>query len=130
MRGIYTQMKTTLKGTQLHITPSLETYVYERLIHGIERRLAAHPKKDAITIDIELAREGMHHKKGNVFRAEVNILMPSRRLIRIEESAEDIRAAIDSIEKRLMKELDAQKGKTVLAARRQQRRAKQKRYEE
>ena len=118
-------MKHTLKGTQLKITLPLETYLEGKVMRALEKRLRGYPSVDAITIDIELAREGHHHLKGNVFRAEANISIPPRRRIRVEERAEDIRSAIDLLEDALMRKLELVKGKGMLTARRRQRKAKQ-----
>ena len=121
-------MNIKIKGTQLEITPPLEAYLQGKIIRSLEKRLKGYPKTDAVVVDIELARDGAHHHKGAIFRAEANISMPPKRRIRIEERAEDIRSAIDLLESALMKKLELVKGKTVMAARRRQRKAKKELY--
>ena len=122
-------MKLTLKGTQLDITSALELYLRDKVIVPLEKRLKGHPKAGTVIVDIELAREGRHHHKGEVFRAEATVSMPPRQRIRIVEKAEDIRAAIDLLEEALMRKLELVKGKTILAHRRIQRKVKGALYE-
>ncbi len=122
-------MKFTLKGTQLEITSALEVYLHDKIIAPLEKRLKGQAKAGTVIVDIELAREGRHHHKGEVFRAEATVSIPPRQRVRIVEKAEDIRAAIDLLEEALMRKLELVKEKTVLAPRRIQRKAKGMLYE-
>jgi ribosomal subunit interface protein len=117
-------MKFTLKGTQLDVTPSLKTYLAQKVIEPLEKRLAEFPKKEAVAISIELSRETKHHSKGDVFRAEITISLPPKRMIRIEEKATDIRAAIDLLEQSMTRELELYKEKTKMRVRREARKHK------
>ncbi|MEK7636600.1 MAG: ribosome-associated translation inhibitor RaiA [Patescibacteria group bacterium] len=117
-------MKLTIKGTQLEITSALEVYLYEKVITPLEKRLKGHSEAGAVIVDVELAREGRHHHKGEVFRAEATVSIPPRQIVRIVEKAEDIRIAIDLLEEALMRKLEIVKGKTILESRRTQRKAK------
>lgn len=111
-------MKFTLKGTQLILTPSVKAYLDRKIIASLEKRLSEFPKKDAVTVDCELSRDTRHHHKGEVFRAEANILIPPRNMIRAEVRATDIRSAIDLLEEALTRKLELYKGKVRMNVRR------------
>ncbi len=49
---------------------------------------------------VDIVRTSNHHGKGDVYRAEVNIDAPQN-IVRAEEEATDIRAAIDSVQVKL-----------------------------
>ncbi len=69
------------------ITNSLREYLKKHLSR-IDR---LHYK--VIKCRIDLSRDA-HHKKGDVFRVEININIP-RKLLRVVKFASDVRAAID-----------------------------------
>lgn len=123
-------MKFTLKGTQLDITPALKTYLTRKIIAPLEKRLAEFPKKEAVAISIELLRETKHHNKGDVFRAEMTISLPPKRMIRAEETSTDIRSAIDLLEQSMTRELELYKEKTKMRVRREARKHKHDLYSE
>lgn len=112
------KMRSTVKGTNLFVTESLQEYLRKKIFQALERRLKSFSKKDAIIIDCELSRDTMHHKKGEVFRAEVNITIPPRNLLRAEATADNIRSAIDFLEKEVLRECEKYKEKVRMASRR------------
>lgn len=117
-------MKFTLKGTHLDLTPSIKAYVEQKILRPLEKRLSGFPNKEALTVDVELARDTRHHHKGNVFRAEVNIFIPPKKCIRVEETSSDVRSAVDLSEAALERTLELYKGKRQMNARRIARKAK------
>jgi ribosomal subunit interface protein len=117
-------MKFTLKGTHLDLSESIKAYFDQKIVKSLEKRLLEFSKQDAVTVDCELSRDTKHHHKGEVFRAEVNILIPPRKMLRAEARATDIRSAIDLLEEALTRKLELYKGKTRMNVRRAARKNK------
>ena len=59
---------------------------------------------------VEVEKTTFHHRKGYVFRAEYQISLPGRTL-RVEDSAEDLRTAIDGAGDQMQVQLKKYKGK-------------------
>ena len=117
-------MRYIIKAKNLDITPSVKTYVEKKVLASLQKRLMKFSKEGAVIIDIELSRDTRHHKKGEVFRAEVNITIPPKHMFHAETAAEDIRSAIDLLEDAANRSLDVYKGKLVLEPRRRARKEK------
>lgn len=60
---------------------------------------------------MELAKTTGHHKKGNIFKAEVNIQVPGK-LIRASTEEWDLCAAIDKVKDELQREIKKYKEKS------------------
>ncbi len=117
-------MKITLKGKDLQLTDSLYTYTDRKILTPLKKRLENSKGENAVTVDIELLRDTKHHKKGEVFRAEVNIMIPPKKMLHAEAKGEDIREAIDLLEEAIIRKLELYKGKTKLTDRRKARKRK------
>lgn len=97
-------MKTTLKGVNLTLTPSLHRYVEEKLVDSIKRLLSGHVADEASVLDIELIHSTKHHKKGNVWGAAANLRLPQENFWK-KVSAEEIHTAVDGLEDVLKREI-------------------------
>ncbi|MDP3975204.1 MAG: ribosome-associated translation inhibitor RaiA [Candidatus Jorgensenbacteria bacterium] len=102
-------MKIELLGTRLSLTPSIRTYVDQK-IGGVGKFIKRFETEQEHTAFVELARTTRHHRHGEVFYAEVTLRLPGK-VIRVEEYHEDIRAAIDRAKDRLKAELSRFKRK-------------------
>ena len=94
----------------LLVTESLEEYLSLKMAH-IDK-LSVRPT----SCRVDLSRD-THHKKGEVFRVEININVPGK-LLRIVESHEDVRAAIDLATDKLLRQLTNFKSKNIDSKRR------------
>ncbi|MDP3142678.1 MAG: ribosome-associated translation inhibitor RaiA [Candidatus Omnitrophota bacterium] len=101
-------MKIDLKTTNFNITPSIRTYLQEKL-DVLDKFL---PKDESISADVELAKTTKHHQKGDIFKAEVNLKMPGR-LIRAVAEKWDLHAAIDEVKDELQREITMNKEKNI-----------------
>lgn len=63
-----------------------------------------------MSVDLEIARTTRHHRKGKIYRAEVNLSLP-RKLLRAEVEDEDARAAIDLLSEEIEREIKTYQGK-------------------
>ena len=96
-------MKISIKFTNLDSTPSIKTYVEEK-IGALEKLLGHWEDHGELEARVEVARRSMHHKKGEVYRAEINLPMPGT-MLRAEDRDFDIRVAIDKARDRLQREI-------------------------
>ncbi|MBI4120353.1 MAG: ribosome-associated translation inhibitor RaiA [Parcubacteria group bacterium] len=100
-------MNLIIKATNLSLTPSLRTYVEEALA-SVEK-LAADADQ-AAEARVEVGRSSHHHKKGEVFFAEVNLRIGGQ-VLRSRSEAWSVQAAVDEIKDDLRRELNKFKGK-------------------
>jgi len=102
-------MKIQVKATGFDLTPSL-TQLVEQKLSGIAKLLVRWERKSEVLLRVELAKNTKHHNKGNIFYAEANLDL-SPKIIRIEETNEDIHTAVDCLRDRLKKEVSKYKDK-------------------
>jgi len=104
-------MKINIKATNLDLTPAIRSYVEEK-IGGTEKFIKKmkpvdkSPEEGKATVEIwvEVERTTFHHRKGKVFRAEVQMKLPGND-VRVESKQEDLRVAIDEVKDQLEREL-------------------------
>lgn len=97
-------MKINIKATGIELTESLKEYSNQK-IEGLEKFF------DNITqADIDIGIRSIHHAKGKVFYAEVNLHVP-KKILRVVKDAEDLYKAIDKVKDHLKIELEKIKGK-------------------
>lgn len=104
-------MKIEFLGTRLELTPSIKTYVDQK-IGGVGKFIKRFEVAGERTAFVELARTTRHHRHGEVFYVEVTLALPGKSL-RVEEYHEDIYAAVDRVKDRLKVELTRFKGKAA-----------------
>jgi len=98
-------MKIDMKATNLELTPSIKTYIEEK-VGGLERFINVSEEFKTgetapVEAFVEIARTTKHHKHGDVLRAEIMIKVKGE-MYRAEASDWDARVALDSA-KDLMK---------------------------
>lgn len=96
-------MKITFKATQLDLTPSIKTYIEEK-IGSLARLIMPFEREGECIAEVEIGRTTHHHHKGEIFRAEVNLHLPGKSL-RAEHIAVDVRTAIDRVRNMLRFEI-------------------------
>lgn len=96
-------MRIVIKATRMNLTPPLREYIGKKM-GALEKFLKRFEEVAEIEIEVEVARTTRHHRKGNVFYAEANARLPDT-ILRAEESAADIRAALDRVKKTLEQEI-------------------------
>lgn len=107
-------MKINLKSTNLAVTPEISDYLDKRL-EAAEKFL---PKDyGACMADVELGRTTRHHQTGDIFRAEVNILIGKKSFRAVSEN-QDLFSAIDAVKDEITRALGADKGKRISLLRR------------
>ncbi len=106
-------MNIIIKTKNIELTPSLENFTNEK-IGKLEKFL---PKAEQ-EVFVELAKESTHHKKGDVFMAEITIHLPGKSLVS-RCHGEDLMKAIIEVKDQMEIEIKKYKTKMVEAPRRE-----------
>lgn len=92
-------MQISIKATNIELTPAIEEYINQK-IGSLEKFISAQYCK----VYVEVGKTTQHHRRGNIFRAKVNMELPGK-LIRSEAEEWDLRVAIDRVKDELQQEL-------------------------
>lgn len=103
-------MRITIRGKNLEITPSFREYVDTKLLKPMGKLLAGQGPAGLPTVDLTFSRTTRHHRKGDIFRAETNIIL-GKKLLRAEASGEDIHTACILLKKEIEREIESWKTK-------------------
>jgi putative sigma-54 modulation protein len=101
-------MKLIVKATNLELTSALRIYL-EKKIKSLEKFFVKTADEEAVA-RIEVARTTRHHKRGDVYRVDINLELPGR-IFRAEHTEADVRAAIDLVRDKLKREIARYKAK-------------------
>ena len=116
-------MKTTIKATSFKLDEALSAYIERKIINPVKKLLSGEKYAQSSILDIEIGRTSSHHRKGVVWRAEVNITVPGA-FFRSEAKAEDVRSAINEVEDEIVSEIKKYKSKKIDMTKRAARNAK------
>jgi ribosomal subunit interface protein len=96
----------------MELTPALSDYT--------EKRLGTITKytEGTAQIAVEIGKTTMHHRNGEIFRAEVNVITPLGKQYRAVSEKIDLYEAIDDIRAEIVREIKAGKSKTQTLFRR------------
>lgn len=110
LRYSITSMQYQVYSKNLLVTDILREYLDEKLSHVDKLNVSL------IACRVDISRDS-HHKKGEVYRVEVNMTVPQR-LLRVVEQHEDVRAAIDIVSDKLYSQLKKYKARNIDTKRR------------
>ena len=96
-----------IKSTNFQITPDIEEYLREKV--SLVEKFLQNTQDENILVECEI-EQSTHHKKGNVFRVEINLTAKGK-LYRSEETNIDVRSAIDIAKDQLEKQIRRSKTK-------------------
>ena len=107
-------MNIKIRSKNFDITPAIDDYVTKK-ISTLEKFLTT---KENILCEVEIGRTTMHHKSGDIFKAEVNIIEPgSNQIFAMAEEA-DLYTAIDIVRDEAEREIVSRKNKRTALFRR------------
>ena len=113
-------MKIRIKSTNIILTPNIKDYLEEKIL-SCEKFL--NTKFDTLAqVEIE---KSTHHRKGKVFRAEINLKLPKASL-RIESTGEDVYFTITDLKDKLQSALKKYKEKQAAESKKKIRKSTQK----
>jgi len=94
-----------IKGTNMELTDAIKDAVESELsvLDAMCERWG-----DPVSADVEVGKTSEHHHKGEIFRAEVNLVIPGK-LLRAENENEDLYIAIKNVVDVLQRELAKEK---------------------
>lgn len=115
-------MNYQIKYTKTDSSPALEAYIEGKLVRTLQK-LSGSPNPTPWQIAIEVGRDTMHHRKGEIWFAEVTG-STSYGDIRVRSEASEIHEAIDLCEEELKSRLSKSKGKIFSKSLRAARRVK------
>lgn len=95
-------MHYNVKTTDFNMTPDVSEYLDVKL-SALEKYLSE-DSEDAVKCDVELGRAVGGQRTGNIFRAEVNVLI-GKKMFRAEAVGESMNAAIDKMRDEIAKRL-------------------------
>lgn len=116
-------MKMTLKATHLELTDPIQEYVDKKL-GELDKYIA---EGTLMEIHAEVARTTAHHQKGDIFKADANIVLPGA-MLRAEAEHEDLYAAVDELKDELQRELREYKEKQMGKAKQEGLKMKEERH--
>lgn len=113
-------MKIIIKTKNFDLNQKLKDYIEEK-IGGLEKFAEVFQNKEyynhffskgkpRVEVWVEIGKTTLHHRKGDVFRAEAQMRFPGKSL-RAESEREDLKLAITEIKDELQRELKQYKGK-------------------
>ncbi len=125
-------MQIIIKTKNLELTPELDAFINKK-IGGLKKFFGSFQNhslpitegRNLFDTFVEVEKESNHHRKGEIFRAEVKIYMPGRNLF-AKANADDIIKAISEVREELETEIRKYKSKVIEFPRRQAKKAHQK----
>ncbi len=100
-------MNIKIRGVNCEITGPISDYV-NRKISSLEKFLE---KKSETICEIEIGKTTNHHKSGDIFRAEINLMEPGKGQVFATAEANDLYSAIDIIRDEAEREIVTHKKK-------------------
>lgn len=89
-------MQLNIKTKNLELTEEIKDYLQEK-IGGLEKFLE---NVGPFIVEVDIGRTTMHHKKGNIFRAEVQISVPGK-LLRAVSETDNLKRSIVKVKNEL-----------------------------
>ena len=108
-------MKVNIKATHTELTPAVEDRI-ARICERLEK-LADVGDPDALECNVEVGKTTEHHRKGNVYRAEINFTAAGRYLRAVADGETEV-AALDLAHDEIKHELVHSKHKEQSLTRR------------
>jgi len=96
-------MRITIKATNMDLTDALRQYV-EQKIRPLEKLTSV--AGETIHAAVEIGKTTHHHRKGDIFRAEVNFHL-AHNMMRAVSVKDDLYSAIDDMKDEIARELSA-----------------------
>jgi putative sigma-54 modulation protein len=105
-------MNINITAKTIELTPALKDYA-EKRFGGISKFIQGEP-----SVSVEIGKTTQHHKQGEVFIAEINVVTPLGKQYRAVSEKSDIYEAIDDARNEIVRELTRDKEKKMTLFRR------------
>jgi ribosomal subunit interface protein len=123
-------MNIKIRTKNISLNESLDAWVREKVnelkkfLGKFKNENEVESGRDKIKIEVEIGKISKHHKKGEVFRAELQLFLPRKKLRAVVKNI-DLRTAIIEARDQLGREIKRYKGKRLDRARKWARRVKE-----
>ena len=107
-------MNIKIRSKNFDITPAIDDYVTKK-ISTLQKFLNT---KEELLCEVEIGRTTNHHKSGDIFRAEVNIIEPGNTQIFAKAEEVDLYTAIDVVRDEAERAIVSRKNKNTTLFRR------------
>jgi len=108
-------MKIIVQAVGFKLNKAISDFIDEKM-SDLERALGG-ANSESVEARVEIGKPSGHHKKGDVFYAEVNLKMPGK-LLRATSENWDLRLAITEVKDELQRQIRKYKNKMVAKTRR------------
>ena len=98
-------MNIKIYNKNFDLTEAFKNYVQEKF-DSLDKY-----QENITSFSLDIKRDP-HHRKGEIFEAEVHLVLPNKQEIRIADMHQDARAVIDIIQDKLARAIVKQKSKT------------------
>lgn len=121
-------MKIIIKTKNIELSPSIENFVEEK-IGSLKKFIKIFQREDSdkgkplAEVFVELEKETKHHRKGELFKAEVIIALPRKKIV-AEAKGDDLWGAIVEVKDNLQQEIKKYKVKSIDSSIRERRKNK------
>jgi len=105
-------MKINIKATRIKLTPAIKEYIQKKM-DMLDKYLG---DIKVINANFEVELTTNHHHKGEIYRAEINLLLVGD-FIRIDKTEKDLYKAIDKVKDHLREIIKRHKEKTIAKTR-------------
>ena len=113
-------MHIIIKTKNLELTPSLENLIQKRMAVS-QKMINAFQESTSFLVEVE--KETRHHRKGDIFKAEVIVSLPGKKLV-AKAHGENLSRVITEVKNELEREIRKYKTKTIELPRRKYRKSK------
>ncbi len=86
-------MNIKIRSINFEITPAIDEYITKK-ISSLEKFLEV---KEGAMCEVEIGRTTMHHKSGDIFKAEINLTQPGVKQVYVVAEEADLYTAIDVV---------------------------------
>jgi|SRR3989344_4635864 len=107
-------MKTNIKATNIHLTPEMSDYLQKK-IDMLDKLID--PADTSVSCNVEVGKTTNHHKTGDVFRTEINLMKDGKYFRAVAEEG-TLNASIDEAKDEVMSEIISHKTKRQTLLRR------------
>lgn len=91
-------MQINIKATNAKLTPAAHEIITEKMT-GLGKYFS-----NIITVDVEIGISTLHHSKGDIYKAVVNVAVP-KKILRASAETDDISKSISAVKEKLKQEL-------------------------
>ena|SRR3989344_772847 len=114
-------MQIIIKTKNLELTPSLKNYINKR-IEGLKKFV-----NKVSDIFVEVEKETLHHKKGEIFRTEALVHFPGKTLV-AQAHGDDLGKVVTQVRDELKREIAKYKLKKIELPRRRAKKSKEENF--